>query len=62
MKSFKDYYLVEKKKSKRKKRRLKFKRIRQYYGYPFWGPGWYNHDIGATGVGDVGGESGGGGE
>lgn len=63
MKNFKEYYLVTEKRKKRKKRRLKFKASRHYYGYPFWGPGWYNHDVGAIGgVGDVGGGDGGGGE
>ena len=62
MKSFKEYFLLEKRNKKRKKRRYKFKALRQYYGYPFWGPGWYNHDTGTTGIGDVGGGDGGGGE
>jgi len=60
MKNFKQhYYLEEKKRKKRKKRRYKFKPLRQYYGYPFWGPGYY-YDQGVGSVG--GGDSGGGGE
>lgn len=61
MNNFKDFYILEEKKKKRKKRRrFKFKASRQYYGYPFWGPGWFNHDTGS--IGDVGGGDGGGGE
>lgn len=58
MNSFKQYYyLEEKKRGKKKKRRYKFKPLRQYYGYPFWGPGYYYDQ----GVGSVGGGDGGGG-
>ena len=49
------YYLEEKKRKRRKRRRLKFKASRHYYGYPFWGPGWYNHDVGGGGFGGEGG-------
>lgn len=47
------YYLEEKKKRKKKKKRSK----KQFYGYPFWGPGWYGYDIGNTGGVDTGGGS-----
>lgn len=61
MKSFKDFYFITEKRKRKKRRRLKFKASRRYYGYPFWGPGWFNHDVGAVGDGGMG-DGGGGGE
>lgn len=58
MKNFKSFYLLSEKKKKKKIR--KTKSLKQYFGYPYWGPGWFNHDVGAV-VG-MGGDVGGGGE
>jgi len=54
MKSFKEYFLLEKKSKRKKRRRYKFKPLRQYYGYPFWGPGYYADTLGGLGGGDGG--------
>jgi len=56
MKSFKEFFLLEKKNKRKKKRRNKLKSTRQYYGYPFWGPGYYyDQGVGSVGEGDSGG-------
>jgi len=57
--TFKDFYILEEKRKKRKKRRRYKIKSKQFYGYPFWGPGWFNHDIGAGGLGGEGGGGGG---
>ena len=56
--TFKEYFLLEKRKRKKKNRRPSKGRV---YGYPYWGygVGYYDH-FGQSGA--IGGEAGGGGD